>query len=175
MALKSMDELFIHELKDIYYAEKKLVGVTKKLAKESNSEEVSQAFLDHSRETEGQVKRLERVFKMLKRAPRGAVCHGVLGLIEEHKGMMEDEPAEELVDAINVGAGIKTERYEISAYEGLANMAHSLGMHEVEELLRLNLDEEVAALSKLQSFEGYYTRSAIFDEMLGKAESGGLI
>jgi ferritin-like metal-binding protein YciE len=173
MALDTMHQLFLHELKDVYYAEKQLLRATKKLSNESSDGELAEAFMNHCKETEGHVKRVERVFKLLDKAPRGAKCDGILGLLSEHKTLMEEEPSQEVIDFANICAGIKAERYEISAYEGLISLAREIGLHEAVPLLEANLDEEKAALDLLQSLSPSYTRSAVLDEMAGTDSGAG--
>src|SRR5688572_8112698 len=99
MSLKNMEDLFIHGLKDIYYAEKKLVQNLPKMAKKAESDELAQAIEQHFKETQNQVARLEQVFKLCDMEPRGKKCPGIEGLIEEAKEIMEEAEDPDTLDA----------------------------------------------------------------------------
>jgi ferritin-like metal-binding protein YciE len=154
MALQTTHDLFEHELRDIYFAEKRLTKELLKLSKDAESLELSRAFASHQKETEGHVKRLEKVFKMIDKTPRGKKCEGVLGLLEEHKSAMDEKPSESVSELVHISGAIKVERYEISAYEGLIQLAQSLGMSGAVSLLEDNLREELFALEKLHQISG---------------------
>jgi ferritin-like metal-binding protein YciE len=150
MAMQTIEELFEHELKDMYGAEHMLLGALEQMAGESSDREIKRAFTQHRKETQGQIKRLEKIFKSLGQKPEVEPCHGVEGLLKEKKAFMKERPSDELVEFFNIGAGQKTERYEITAYESLIDMADKLGMRDAVELLEQNLLEEEAALNKLK-------------------------
>jgi ferritin-like metal-binding protein YciE len=150
MAMQTIEELFEHELKDMYGAEHMLLGALEQMAGESSDREIKKAFTQHRKETQGQIKRLEKIYKSLGQKPEVEPCHGVEGLLKEKKAFMKERPSDELVEFFNIGAGQKTERYEITAYESLIDMADKLGMRDAVELLEQNLQEEEAALNKLK-------------------------
>lgn len=150
MAMQTIEELFEHELKDIYSAEHMLLGALEQMAGESSDPQIKKIFVQHRKETQGQIKRLEKIFKTLGQKPEAETCHGVEGLLKEKKTFLKERPSDELVEFFNVGAGQKTERYEITSYEGLIDMADKLGMIDAVELLEQNLQEEEAALNKLK-------------------------
>jgi ferritin-like metal-binding protein YciE len=153
--MQTLHELFEHELKDIYFAEKKLAVALTKMSKHAKTLELQQAFSSHQKETEGHIKRLEKVFEHLDKKPRAAKCEGILGLIKEHDEMMKEKPSAEVSEIMHIGAGIKTERYEISAYEGLIQLAQGMAdMEEIVDLLQANLREEQIALEKLHQISG---------------------
>jgi ferritin-like metal-binding protein YciE len=145
-------ELFVHGLNDILDAEQQLVGALKQLASDSSREDLKKAFESHRVETEGHVKRLQQCFELLKEAPERTECLGVRGLIAEKKAFSKENPSEDLIDVFNVGAGIKSETYEICEYESLIDMAKGMKHTQVAKLLTQNLKEEQAALKKLEGF-----------------------
>jgi len=151
MAMQTIEELFEHELKDIYSAEHALLDALEQMASESSDRDIRKAFTQHRRETQAQIKRLERIFRTLGQKPEADTCAGIEGLIKEKKLFMRERPTPELLEFFNIGAAQKTERYEITAYEGLIDMADKLGMSDVVELLEQNLQEEEAALNKLKA------------------------
>ena len=145
-------ELFVHGLNDILDAEQQLVGALKELASDSSREDLKKAFESHRVETEDHVKRLQQCFELLNEAPEQTECLGLRGLIAEKKAFREENPSEDLVDVFNVGAGIKSETYEICEYESLIDMAKGMKHTQVAKLLSQNLREEQAALKKLEGF-----------------------
>ena len=151
MAMQTIEELFEHELKDIYSAEHSLLDALEQMASESSDREIKKGFTQHRKETQGQIKRLEKIFKSLGQKPEAETCPGIEGLIKEKKAFMREQPSEELLEFYNIGAGQKAERYEITAYESLIDMADKLGMTDAVELLEQNLQEEEAALNKLKT------------------------
>jgi len=151
MSVQDLNELFEHELKDIYFAEQKLVAALQELAGESTEPEIKKAFAEHQKETVNHVRRLERVFRSFGEPPEAEVCQGIEGLLREKKSFSKEKPTPQILDYYNLGAGAKTERYEITAYESLVAMARKLKMTQAVELLRENLLEEQAALRKLKA------------------------
>lgn len=150
MAMQTIEELFEHELRDIYSAEHLLLDALEQMAGESTDREIKKAYALHRKETQGQIKRLEKIFKSLGRLPEARTCPGIEGLIKEKKVFMREKPSDELLEFFNIGAGQKAERYEITAYETLIDMADKLAMTDVVELLEQNLQEEEAALNTLK-------------------------
>jgi ferritin-like metal-binding protein YciE len=150
MAMQTIEELFEHELKDIYSAEHSLLDALEQMAGESSDREIKKAYTQHRKETQAQIKRLEKIFKSLGQKPEAETCPGIEGLVKEKKVFMREKPSDELLEYFNLGAGQKAERYEITAYEGLIDMADKLGMKDAVELLEQTLQEEEAALNKLK-------------------------
>ena len=141
-----LKELFIDELKDIYWAEKHLTKALPKMKKAATSEELANAFEEHLAVTEEQVGRLEEVFEMLDMTPRAKKCEAMAGLVEEAQGIMEDLPKGTAVrDAGLIIAGQKVEHYEIAAYGSLVQLAKTMGENEIADLLQQTLDEEKQA------------------------------
>jgi ferritin-like metal-binding protein YciE len=149
MSLDSLQSLFLEELKDIYNAEKQLVQALPRLAKAAGTPELQQAFTNHLRETQGQVQRLERIFKDLGHAARGKRCVGMEGLIEEGKKIMQEEGEDSVIDAALIASAQKVEHYEIAAYGCLRTYAQLLGNESAATLLAETLAEEEAADEKL--------------------------
>jgi len=149
---KTLQDLFLENLKDIYYAEKKILVALPKMAKAVNSDQLRAAFEKHVAETEGQVERLQKVFKMLKQAPKGKTCPAILGLVEEGEEVMEDFEDSPALDAGLLSGAQAVEHYEISRYGTLIAWAEQLGMTQAVQLLQQTLEEEKktdATLSKL--------------------------
>ena len=162
MALDSLQSLFLDELKDVYHAEKQLLRALPRLAKAATAPELRQAFTQHLKETEGQVQRLERVFKELGQTPRGKKCEGMAGLVEEGKNIMEEDGEPAVIDAALIAAAQRVEHYEIAAYGCLRTYAQLLGLRNAEQLLQENLDEEEAADEKLNALaEGGINQAAM--------------
>lgn len=149
MAMQTMEDLFLHELKDIYSAEKQLLKMLPKLAKNAQSEKLREAFETHAQETQGQLERLDQIFEELGKNTRGAKCLAMEGLLEEAKSLLEEDFEETLLDAALIGAAQKVEHYEIAGYGTLRTFAHLLGMTEAERLLQETLDEEKRTDEKL--------------------------
>ena len=145
-------ELFLHELGDVLYAERTLVKALPKLQQEASDEELARGFGDHLEETRQHVKNVEQAFQALGEEAKAEKCPGIEGIKKEHDDFVANEsPSQEVLDAFLTGAGARTEHYEIAAYEGLVTMADAMGEDDVATLLRANLDEEKAALQKMQT------------------------
>jgi ferritin-like metal-binding protein YciE len=151
MAMQTIEELFEHELKDIYGAEQSLLNALQQMADESSDREIKRGYLQHRKETQAQIKRIEKIFKSMGQKPEAETCAGMEGLIKEKKLFMREKPSEELLEFYNIGASQKVERYEITAYENLIDMAEKLDMSDAVELLEQTLQEEEATLNKLKA------------------------
>jgi ferritin-like metal-binding protein YciE len=149
MAVKSVKDLLLDELRDIYHAEKQLVRALPKMAKKAKSDELRHAFEHHLEETKGQVERLDQVFQQLDARASGKRCEAMEGLIEEAKEMMEDIATPEVLDAAMIAAAQKVEHYEIASYGSVRALAEALGHKEAAKLLEETLDEEKSADQKL--------------------------
>jgi ferritin-like metal-binding protein YciE len=151
MSIESLQDMFLHELKDIYDAEKRLLKALPKMAKMAESEELSAAFEEHLGQTENQVERLERIFKSIDKPARGKKCEAMEGLIKEGEELIKKEDPGPAVDAGLIGAAQKVEHYEIATYGTLATWAKLLGLDEAVELLEETLAEEKETDEKLSS------------------------
>lgn len=141
---KDLEDLFLDGLKDIYYAEKKILKALPKMAKGASEEQVSAAFEKHLAETEGQVERLEEVFEILGAAARGKTCPAIDGILEEGSEILQEYKGSTSLDAGLVGAAQAVEHYEIARYGTLIAWATTLGKDDVVALLNATLEEERA-------------------------------
>jgi ferritin-like metal-binding protein YciE len=148
--MQTIEELFEHELTDMYSGEHMLLDALEQMAGESADRKIKKAFTQHRKETQAQIKRLEKIFKSMGQKAEQESCAGIDGLLKEKKRFMREKPSEDLLEYFNIGAAQKTERYEITAYENLIDMADKLGMSDAVELLEQNLEEEEAALNTLK-------------------------
>lgn len=139
---KTLDDLFLDTLKDIYYAEKQILKALPKMAKAANAPELKQAFETHREQTEGHVDRLTEVFEAIGKAPRGKTCDAILGIIEEGKGIIEEFEGSPALDAGLVAAAQAVEHYEIARYGTLKAWAQQLGLKDAVKLLDQTLGEE---------------------------------
>jgi ferritin-like metal-binding protein YciE len=149
---KTLRELFHDTLKDIYFAEKKILAALPKMAKAAQSEDLKAAFQKHEAETEEQVARLEKVFAEIDAPARGKTCDAILGIIEEGQEVMKEYKGTPALDAGLLAAAQAVEHYEISRYGTLKTWARELGLEQAVELLDATLAEEKKtdeALTKL--------------------------
>jgi ferritin-like metal-binding protein YciE len=147
----TLHDAFIDELRDTYDAERQIVKALPKMMKACTSEELRSAFESHLEETRGQVERLEQIFEMLDEKVRGKHCEGMAGIIEEGKGMMEEEFDDTTMDAVLIASAQRVEHYEMAAYGTLAAWAKEMGHNDAAELLAQTLEEEKAADEKLNT------------------------
>jgi ferritin-like metal-binding protein YciE len=154
-------ELFLHELGDILYAERALVKTLPKLEKEASDEKLATGFSQHLEQTKQHVSNLEKAFETLGEKPKAEKCAGIEGLKQEHDEFVAKEsPSPEVLDSFLVGAGSRTEHYEIAAYEGLITMAEAMGETKVAKLLNQNLDQEHKTLETLKTIGARLARDA---------------
>jgi ferritin-like metal-binding protein YciE len=139
---KTLDDLFLDTLKDIYYAEKQILKALPKMAKAASAPELKQAFETHREQTEGHVERLTEVFELIGKAPRGKTCDAILGIIEEGKGIIEEFEGSPALDAGLVAAAQAVEHYEMARYGTLKAWAQQLGLKDAVKLLDQTLGEE---------------------------------
>jgi ferritin-like metal-binding protein YciE len=139
---KTLDDLFHDTLKDIYYAEKRILAALPKMAKAAHSDELRAAFEKHHGETEGQVGRLEKVFALIEQPAKGKKCDAIEGLLEEGKEIMTEYKGSPALDAGLLAAAQAVEHYEISRYGTLKAWAEKLGMQQAVRLLDQTLIEE---------------------------------
>jgi ferritin-like metal-binding protein YciE len=144
-----LKDVLLDELRDIYSAENQLVKALPKLAKGANNTKLKDLFTAHLEETKGQVERLKEVFAHLEEKPTGEHCDGMEGIVEEGKSALEKDEEGASFDCGLIGAALRTEHYEIAAYQATISMAKTLGMQDVIDLLTENLNEELAAAAKI--------------------------
>jgi ferritin-like metal-binding protein YciE len=152
MKLATLNDLLLHELRDLYSAEQQLTKALPKMIDAAHSEALKKAFHEHLDVTERQVERLNEVFKMLDRSSRGPRCEAMEGLLKEGQHLMHEDADPAVMDAGLIAAAQRVEHYEIAGYGCARTFARLLGHEEVAELLQQTLDEEAeadAALTEL--------------------------
>ena len=160
-ALKSLKDLFVHLLKDMYYAEKQILKALPKMAKKADSDELRQAFEHHLKETEGQVDRLEQVFELCGIKAAGKSCPAIKGILEEGEEGMKDAKDPDVLDAGMIADAQAVEHYEIARYGTMIAWANQLGMGDAANLLQQTLDQEYGADRLLTDLaEGRLNRQA---------------
>jgi ferritin-like metal-binding protein YciE len=160
-ALKSLEDLFVNLLKDMYYAEKQILKALPKMAKKADSEELRKAFEHHLKETQGQVERLEQVFALCDLKPSGKTCPAIKGIIEEGEEDMKDAKDPDVLDAGMIADAQAVEHYEIARYGTMIAWARQLGMADAASLLEQTLEQEYNADRLLTELaEGRLNRQA---------------
>jgi ferritin-like metal-binding protein YciE len=149
MTVRTLDDLFYETLKDIYYAEKKLVKTLPKMAKKAGSSELKSALEDHLTETEQQVQRLEQIFEAMGKRAVSKKCEAMDGIVREAEEVTSEIEDEDALDAAIISSAQTVEHYEIARYGTLVAWANQLGHSEAAGLLEQTLEEEKAADEKL--------------------------
>jgi ferritin-like metal-binding protein YciE len=147
--IKSMDDLFVHQLRDIYYAEQQITKALPKMIAQATSPELRGGFEQHLKETQGQVQRLEQVFKMHGVEAKGVTCPAIDGIIAEANEVVSEVADKAVLDAALVAAAQAVEHYEITRYGTLIAWAKQLGREDCASVLAQNLAEEKATDQKL--------------------------
>ncbi|HTE20883.1 MAG TPA: ferritin-like domain-containing protein [Armatimonadota bacterium] len=149
MPLASLQELMVEELKDIYSAETQILEALPKLAEAATAKKLKTAFTSHVKQTEGQVKRLDKIFKKLGQEPGGTTCKAMQGLVREGQDLLKKGGDPQVMDAALIAAAQKVEHYEIASYGTARTWAALLGDQETADLLQQTLDEEGETDKKL--------------------------
>jgi ferritin-like metal-binding protein YciE len=139
---KNLEALFLHSLKDLYFAEQQIAKAMPAMIGAAESQELRSAFETHARETQEQLRRLEEVFDILGEKPQGVPCEGILGILKEAEGIMKAFAGGEAFEAALIAAAQSIEHYEIARYGTLRAWAKQLGLPDVAEILEESLDEE---------------------------------
>jgi ferritin-like metal-binding protein YciE len=147
--IETMDNLFVHTLQDIYYAEKQILKALPDMEQKASNPQLKTAFKSHLEETKGHVKRLEQVFKMHGQEPKGVDCPAIDGIIEEANDVASDVDDKQVLDAALAAAAQAVEHYEMSRYGTLIAWAKQLGRSDCASVLEETLKEEKAADMKL--------------------------
>lgn len=151
MAIQTAHELLIHELQDMLSAERQLIDALQEQAENATNPELKKGFEQHRAQTQKQVERLTQCFEEIGEEPKEVECKGIEGLIEEYKTFIEEEdPSDDIIDVVSIGAASKVESYEINAYESLIQLAESMGHNRSVRLLNQNLREEEQTKAKLE-------------------------
>lgn len=141
---KNLKDLFHDTLKDVYFAENKILKTLPKMAKAAQASQLKAAFEKHRKETEGQVKRLEQVFKIIGQPAKGKTCDAIMGITDEGAEIMKDYKGSPALDAGLLAAAQAVEHYEISRYGTLCAWAEALGHDDAVKILTETLDQEKA-------------------------------
>ncbi len=149
MKLKTLHDLYVDELKDLYSAEQQILKALPKMIKKATATELADAFEEHLKVTQTQVGRLEKVFKMLEVSPKGKKCKAMEGLLEEGKEVMSEDAEPAVTDAALIAAAQRVEHYEMAGYGCVRTFARLLGYDKAADLLQETLDEEGEADKKL--------------------------
>ena len=145
MSVQSLPELLIHDLGDILFAERTILKALPKMIREVSGPEMRQRLEQHLAETQQQVRNLEQAFEALGERAKAQSCPGILGIIKEHDEFKEEEAgSKQIMEAFDLGAGLRVEHYEIAAYRSALALARNLGIPQVISLLEQNLEQEVA-------------------------------
>src|SRR6201995_4487316 len=142
MAHKTMNDLLLAMMQDVYYAERQILKALPKLAKATESEELKNALMHHREETQGQVERLQKAFEALGKRARGATCEAINGLIEEGEEVIEEVPEGPVRDAGILANAQAVEHYEMARYGTIVAWAKAIGADDVARLMQETLDEE---------------------------------
>ncbi len=159
--IKNMDDLFVHTLRDIYYAEKQIVKSLPEMIEKANNPQLKQGFQTHLRESENHVKRLDQVFELLGKQAQGVDCPAIDGIIEEAEEVAGEVQDKTVLDAALIAAAQAVEHYEMTRYGTLIAWAKQMGRNDAVTLLNQTLDEEKATDKKLtQMAESQINRRA---------------
>ena len=173
MPVKSVQDLFVQELRDIYHAERQITKALPRMAKAASSPELKQAFEDHLEQTRGQIERLDQVFEQLDLPKRAKKCEAMEGLIEEARSTMEEIEDDGVLDVGMIINAQKVEHYEIAGYGSLVALARQLGHEDVASLLAETLDEEKETDQKLNEIAlSIANPQAAEDGDTGSAQNG---
>lgn len=147
--MKTLEDLFEHQLKDLYSAETQLVKALPKMVESAKDQKLKKAFQDHLEETKNHKTRLEDICKELKINPEGETCKAMQGLIKEAEGFINEKPSDEVLNAGIIAEAQRVEHYEISGYGTAVCYAKELGHTKIAGILKQTLDEEYGADDKL--------------------------
>lgn len=170
--MAGLHEPFEDQLKDIYYAEKQILKTLPKMIKKATSKELKAAFEKHKGETEGQIERLDEVFELLDKSPRGKKCPAIDGILEEGAEIIEEHEPGASLDAAMAAAAQAVEHYEMARYGTLVTWAEELGMDEAAKLLQKTLDQEEATDAALTKLATSQLNSAAMSEGDSDADHG---
>lgn len=163
MPMKTPQDLFVHELSDIYDAEQRIVQMLPLMAQECNDPEVKSAFQQHEAETKQQITNIQQCFQTLGASPENAPCAAIAGLKQEHDSFLKERPTEDLVTMYDLGGAAKTEHYEIASYQCLIEKANLMGQQKVSRLLQQNLQQEEAMAKKVESISKQVDKRLLSD------------
>ncbi len=155
MKIETLNDLFVHTLKDIHYAENKILKALPKMIKAADDADLKKALSEHQTETEGQIARIKEVFALLEMKPGAEECDAINGILKEGEGMMQDTAGTAMSDNGVIASGQAVEHYEMVRYRSLVMWAGALGLEEGAKLMQTSLEEEQRADEKLMKFAAY--------------------
>ena len=162
MAIKSMNDLLLTFMQDVYYAERQIVKALPKMVKASENQELKNALMHHREETQGQIDRLQKAFEALGKRARGQTCEAINGIIEEGEEIIEEFEAGPIRDAGIVAAAQAVEHYEMARYGTIIAWAKAVGHEDVARLMHETLEEEKKADTTLnQLAQKYLNKRAV--------------
>ena len=177
MAVNDLQELLKHELGDLLFAEKTILKGLKKMSREVSDPDMRQRIESHQGETEQQIQNIERAFESMGMKAKAQKCPGILGIIQEHDDFKsEEEPSKPILEAFDLGSGLRIEHYEIAAYRSAIALARALRQREVIDLLKQNLEQEVAMAKFIEGAAAaslQQVQSALATQADGAARRGG--
>ena len=149
MPIQNVQQLFVHELGDIYDAEQRILQMLPQMANESSDGQIKSAFQYHEQQTRQQVQNLEKCFQIMGEQPKHTSCQAIAGLKQEHDSFVKENPSPEMLTMFDLGGAAKTEHYEIASYQGLIEKANLLGKKDCAQLLQQNLSQEEEMAQKI--------------------------
>jgi ferritin-like metal-binding protein YciE len=150
MGMQTPQDLFVHELGDMYDAEQRILQMLPAMAQECGNDQVRQAFQYHEQQTKQQVRNLDTVFQTLGMKPPQTTCAAIAGLKQEHDSFLKESPSQDILTMFDLGGASKTEYYEIASYTGLIEKAQLMGQQQCVQLLQQNLQQEQEMAQKVQ-------------------------
>lgn len=170
MGMQTPQDLFLHELGDMYDAEQRILQMLPAMAKECDNDKVRQAFQHHEQETKQQVQNLDKCFQALGTKPPQTTCAAIAGIKQEHDSFLKENPSQQLLTMFDLGGASKTEYYEIASYTGLIEQAQMMGQQQCVQLLQQNLQQEQAMAKTVQQLSQTLGKQAA--QNLGHMTSG---
>jgi ferritin-like metal-binding protein YciE len=161
MSVHTVEQLFVEELKDLLSAENQITKTLPKLVAAASSAELKSAFEHHLKETEGQIERLEKAFRILGKSPKSKTCEGMKGILTEGAEMLHETTAGDIRDVALISAAQRVEHYEMAAYGTVRTYAEGLDQPEIVQLLNETLEQEKAADKKLTEIAGRVNSRAL--------------
>jgi ferritin-like metal-binding protein YciE len=158
--LNTMDDLLLHELKDLYDAEHRIADALPLMEEKAHHPQLKEAFQSHLRETKNQINRLEQAFQALNQKPKRETCQAAKGLIDEGEHVLKAKGDDDVLDAALIAAAQRVEHYEMAGYGSARTFAEQLGRDDVARLLQETLDEEGATDKKLTTIASSINRQA---------------
>jgi ferritin-like metal-binding protein YciE len=171
MPMNTPQELFLHEMGDIYDAEQRILQMLQTLASESYDPMATQAYQMHEQQTRQQIQNLEQCYQILGAQPQRVPCLAVQGLKQEHDTFQKKNPSDIILTMFDLGAALKTEHYEIGSYRSLIDQAQLLGQQQCVRLLEQNLQQEEAMAQKVTQIAHQLNQQQI--SQMGQVGQGG--